>query len=50
LFSTLLAADLGADEGDVDVQLGQLDQRDRKLPDNLAGSLRRPPVSPMAVR
>jgi hypothetical protein len=35
-----LAADLGVDEGDVDVLLGQLDERAPVLPDDLAGFLR----------
>ena len=35
-----LAADLGVDEGDVDVLLGQLDERGELLPDELAGFLR----------
>jgi hypothetical protein len=35
-----LAADLGVDEGDVDVLLEQLDEREPELPDDLAGFLR----------
>ena len=35
-----LAADLGVDEGDVDVLLDELDERARVLPDDLAGFLR----------
>jgi hypothetical protein len=35
-----LAADLGVDEGDVDVLLDQLDERAPELPDDLAGFLR----------
>jgi hypothetical protein len=36
-----LAADLGVDEGDVDVLLEQLGENDPQLPDDLAGFLRR---------
>jgi hypothetical protein len=36
-----LAADLGVDEGDVDVLLNQLSESKQELPDDLAGFLRR---------
>ena len=39
--ATTLAADLGVDEGDIDVLLGLLDERAPELHDELAAFLRR---------